>query len=483
MQFFDSSETSETLERVPVTQARRRRSVAYLDGDLVATVPYEGNVWAADLSAHVTFSGIPQTDGLILLERNPNLHPFRARGYSWDPGWYHEARNTAQVEGPMEEMVAAVAGTPIRMEFEETPPWLAYAEPSFKRHREWAKRVWYEWNRPSNDWVRIFAEQSMRATPWYGFYLGEIVANEQWDMLSGDRLPRRYWIPTLPRWIAPWSVHRWITLGDTLQGVSLSMSQQIDSYGRAGQAYAALPKEKFIHVAARPMGPNWEGRSHLRSSYNLIRMLRTALQVEALGHETHGIGMTVIEEGANGMTKQVRRNLDDQFLNAKTSHVPYIRVPNGTKVSVQSPQSQLKEMGGATGRLNQGIMLGLGTEGKLIGLTAGSNAARESAAADAWRPFRSVAHSYVVQPLNRLFSKMLRFNFPEDTHFCEPRLVIGGVEKRDGIDIISGLAQAQAAGLLENDFTRSIVADALGIDLSGYEPPRSVGGVGPGSGF
>lgn len=480
MSVYLHKEPAEEIQPRPF-RAVTERSIIYTNSGVTAAVPYQGQVWASDLTAHTTFSGIPQSNGMILLEQNPALTPFQARGYAWDPGWFHEARNTAQIEGPMEEMVSAVEATPIQMSFDEIPPHLQKYEASFARHREWARRVWHEWTRPGNDWVRWFAQQAMRATPWYGFYLGEVTAEEQWWQLEGDPFLRKYYIPKPPRWIAPWSVYRWVTHGDNLVGVALQTSQETDSYGYNGSAYTVLPAEKFLHIAARPMGPNWEGRSHFRSSYQLIKMLRNAIQVEALGHEVHGIGMVHVEEPPNNaLTEAQRREMDANFMNAKSSHVPYFRSANGCKVNILSPASQLKEMGGQIGRLTQSIMMGIGAEGKLIGMTAGSNAARSSASEDAWRPFTSIAHNYVVEPMSRLFSRLLRYNFPEDRVFQEPRLTIGAVEKTNANDIIAGLAQAKTTGLLDHPVTRSIIADALGVDLNAYE--SSVSGASEGAG-
>jgi len=460
-------------------QARVRRNILYNVGGEIHCRPVDQPKYAVDLTQHETFSGIPQSAGLILLEKNPAMEPFKARGYGWQPGWFQEARNTAQVEGAMEEMVSAVEATPIKMSFDDTPPWLADRELAFERHREWAERVWWIWNQPGNDWVRWFAQQAMRATPWYGFFLAEIVADEVWWKLPGDKFPRKYWVPKPPQWIAPWSVHRWVTCGDNLVGVELIQNQEIDWFGNTGESYAILPAEKFIHNAARPMGPNWEGRSHFRSSYQLIRMMRDALQTEALGHEAHGIGMTYVEEPPSGLSEQQRDDIDDQFANAKSSHVPFIRGPAGMKISVLSPASQLKEMGGSINRLNQAILMGIGAEGKLIGLTAGSNAARASAAEDAWRPFAPIGHNYVVQPLNRLFARMMAYNFPEDDYHQQARLSIGSVEKQSASDIINTLAIAKEKGLLDNPVTKAIVEDALGIDLGAF----GSGGIGEGAGI
>ena len=432
---------------------------------------YERQLHEVNVSKADAWSGMPSSRGRIMLEKDPELTPLRARGFGTNPGEFYEMLNTSEVESSLEEYVSAVVSAPLSLEPAEVAPWHlkdGRHKLAAIRHFEYASRVWYEWTRPGLQrdlWTMI--SEMARTAPVFGFYLGEIVAKPHVWQLTGDPVPRVYWVPEPLKWRAPWSVREWILQDDEQVGVVLTNSQQIMSDGTSGQFEIALPRRKYIHIQSRIMGPNPEGRSHFRSIYENVQMLRDAKEIEALAIEVNGLGTWKFTEGANGVGKEQFAKIGSHMSNYTARHVPWFSLPEGAEAELMSPSSAIHEFGGPINRGTLSIKLGLGDEGRLIGTQrAGSHAARESASNDTWRPYTYLAEGFIARPLQELIRRLTMWNFPGDVvadRVYSSYVRVGRVEKSTVGDRLDNMGKAaELVGTpLEDDALRAVDAMPL----------------------
>ena len=416
------------------------------------SVEWRGQRFEVDLSKSETWTGLPWSHGRLMLEQNPLLHPLKARGHGIDPGLFHELKNTPIIEQPLEDMAGEVTSNDYQLEPEAVPPWFANDEGHVlaqARQTELSSRCWREWTRTStlaektglNFWLNDF----IRTVPVYGFSLHELVWREfSWE-LPGDTAPRPYWVPFL-EWRAPWSVLEWIIQGDKESpvGVVLQSSFQIDSQGKVGPFQTALPASKFLHVMARDMGRNAEGRSHLRSLWTAARKLRMNNTLEGLAHEVHSLGTTYFWPGEAGWDEDDEEAIVNHMLHGSASHVQWLKFSDpGTRVEKPQPTSQLADFTSTINRSEREILMGTGAESKMIGTAKeGSFAARESADASRRRPFEPIARDYCGLPMQELLARANAQNYPDDV--AEGRMYSSRVvfevppEADDVIDVQSG---------------------------------------------
>jgi hypothetical protein len=470
------TQSIDVLDAAPGT---RPGPLTSLDG-IKCRARYAQQLVEADLTRTVAWSGMPSSYGKIRLEKDPELVPLRARGSANDPGAFYDMLNTSEVESSLEEYVSAVVAAPLSLEPSELPPWHiedARHRLAAVRHYEFAQRVWYEWTRAGlrHDLWTMVSEMA-RTAPCFGFYIGEIVAVPYVWQLAGDPSPRVYWVPKPLQWRAPWSVREWILQEDEQVGVVLQNTQQVMSDGRVGKFEVALPRRKYIHVQARRMGPNPEGRSHFRSIYENVQMLRDAKEIEALSIEVNGLGTMVVEEPEGGFGTDQRNVLATHLSNYAARHVPYFTVPPGGTAKVLSPSASIHEMGGPINRHTQSIMLGLGNEGRLVGTQReGSFAARQAASDDAWRPYTHLAEGYIARPLQEVLRRLTQWNFPEDVvadRVYSSYVRVGRVEKSTASERLDNMTKAaQLVGTpLQEAAMREV--DAAPRDVAG---PTTVG--------
>lgn len=462
--------------QVAARETTRRRHIRFRSPHASPAVTFEGKRYTVDLSKSKAWSGLPWSNGLLRLEKNPKLVPLKARGLGHDPGTFWDLYNTPHVEAMVEDLVAAISSAPMQPRPTPVPDFIRFNrethELAARRHAEFGARLWKEWTRPGRAFgLRGFVGDSLRTVVPFGFYNGEIVAKPFVWRLEGDPHPRVYWVPDLPEWRAPWSVTDWITQGDQYVGVVLRNSQATDSYGKTGESRVVLPMEKLVHIVGRRCGPNPEGRSHMRSSHTILTMLRIALEVESLSIEANGTGTRVVTqdkdrpiEGDDEIDK-----IKDHLANYKARHLPWMVMPPGTDMKTDSPQSSVAELGAPISRYERAIGFGMGNLSDLVATQKhGSNSAREDASKEKWAPFTHLAQDYVMDPLARLIGQFVRFNFPEDDvrgMLYSPGVHIGQVERQDVHQRVATLALAREKGLLDDTRTAGIVADMLGLDL------------------
>lgn len=494
--------TVRAVGRVPTQRVRQPIEILHADenvrpgpllardvkrGGITCKLRFEQELHEADMSQAAAWSGIPSSYGKIRLEQDPELVPMRARGYGGNPGLFYDLLNSSEVESALEEYVSAVVSAPYSLEPAEVPPWFVEDEAHLLaaiRHYEYAQRVWYEWTRaglPRDLWT--MASELARTTPVFGFYVGEIVAVPYVWQLTGDPYPRVYWVPKPLEWRAPWTVCEWLLQADRQVGVVLNNTYQVMSDGKVGKFQIALPRRKYIHVQGRMLGPNPEGRSHLRCVYENVQMLRDAKEIEALSIEANGLGTMVVQDGTSsddplgGMGKGQRDAIEDHLSNYNARHVPWLLLPRGVDAKVLSPSASIHEMGGPITRHERSIAFGLGSEGRLIGTQKhGSHAARESASNDTWRPYSHAANGYVARPIQELIRRMTVWNFPEDVvtdRIYASYVRVGRVEKTTTAERLDNMGRAAAlvGTPLQDAALREV--GAMPADIAG---PTTTGG-------
>ena len=477
-----SSRVTQPIDVHEAPEGSRMGPLTSLEG-LTLKTRYERQLHEVNISQADAWSGMPSSRGRIMLEKDPELTPLRARGFGSNPGAFYDMLNTSEVESSLEEYVSAVVSAPLSLEPAEVPPWHQQDERhslAARRHFEFASRVWYEWTRAGLEhdlWTMV--SEMARTAPVFGFYLGEVVAKPYVWQLTGDPVPRVYWVPEPLKWRAPWSVREWILQDDKQVGVVLTNSQQIMSDGKIGAWEIALPRRKYIHIQSRIMGPNPEGRSHFRSIYENVQMLRDAKEIEALAIEVNGLGTWKLTEGPEGVGKEQFDKMIAHLTNYAARHVPFFSLPNGAEAELMSPNSAIHEMGGPINRGVLSIALGLGSEGRLIGTQrAGSHAARESASNDVWRPYTHLAEGYVARPLQEVMRRLTMWNFPADVvadRVYSSYVRVGRVEKSTASERLDNMAKAAVlvGTPLEKDALREV--DSMPADVNG---PTTVQGPG-----
>ena len=224
-----SQRVTQDIDVLCAQPGTRMGPLTSLDG-ITLKSRYSRELHEVNISSAAAWSGIPSSRGKIRLEKDPELTPLRARGCGSDPGEFYDMLNTSEVESSLEEYVSAVVSAPLGIEPAEVPFWHLHDDRhkvAAQRHYEYAARVWYEWTRPGKIrdlWLMV--SEMARTAPIFGFYVGEIVAKPHVWQLTGDPVPRVYWVPEPLHWRAPWSVREWILQDDEQVGVVLQNAQQ-----------------------------------------------------------------------------------------------------------------------------------------------------------------------------------------------------------------------------------------------------------------
>lgn len=447
--------------------ARMRRKLGKIHrlgrNDFTTDVVVQGVEYEVDLSKEVAWDGMPWASGRIIIEQNPQLYPLWARGFGRDPGVFYELLNTPTVETAIEKMVGAVQGAPIGLTPPTIPSWLDTENNRLRMAQQWeyCQRVWHAWTRPETEYdLSLWTSWNLRTTPLMGFSLWEVVAEPVLWQLVGDPVPRIYWVPSLPLWRAPWSVDRWIQQRDDIVGVILRNSQQSNLNGEVGPSRVALGADKMLLVTARQMGKNPEGRSHLRSSYQSIKMLRNDTSIESRARQVNGLGTMVVKMGEAGANKEMQDQVKTHLSNYEAKHVPWLMLPQDWDMQMLSPQSATSDFTPSINRNKLDVAMALSAESSFIGLLKhGSFAARNSAAQDEWRPFTQIARDYIAEPLTGFLSRFVRANFPDGETFS-PRVTYGRVEKMTVTDIADVAAKM---GLQDDPQVQAYIKKQMGL--------------------
>ena len=375
--------------------------------------------------------GYPWASGTLYLEHVSDLEPLEARGYG-GPGKYHKAQFLPQVRQALMAPVKEIASTPLRIERPDLAEWMGSREEIVaERHWQLCQRVWYSVTRRRKDLAKFIRETILGAAV-DGFYLGEIICDEQVHTFEG--LPMRYWIPRLPERRAAWTVRYWLTQRERPVGVILDASQAHDYGGSSGPSWSIVPWRKLIHVAADQQGSNLEGVSWLRPLYNIIKKLQEAYQLEALATEVNGVGELhfILPPNADGTVKDAA---ELHLKRRKAGQAAGGVWPEGTQVLTISPQTTLPDFGPMKTGLSQDIQLGLdSTDAQMGQEQVGSYAARKEAGKDRMSGYDYITQQYVSNPLEDLMERAICINYPGDVAqgLCfTPSVAYGAVDERD----------------------------------------------------
>ncbi|MGB1276839.1 MAG: helix-turn-helix domain-containing protein, partial [Nannocystaceae bacterium] len=311
--------------------------------------------------------------------------------------------------------------------------------------------------------IKTVIDEVLQTAPVCGFAWFELTARPVMWQLPGDIKPRRYWVPDVPHWRAPWSVSEWILQSEQLVGV------QAEYYGAgsANKGRVILPASNIVHVAADSVESDLEGTSFIRAAHPYLEMLRKALETWGLAVEVNGLGTLVVTIPDNLDDKDAEK-LYNHCETYRSAHVPHIQKPEGVEIEVISPQSQLPDLTPHINALERMAMLAMKSSHTLIALqkAGGSFAARSDASADARAGLAYIAQTLVSPVINQALGRFLRWNFPHDNiaeRIYHPVLSYGQMAQKDVAAFVTSVAQAKQAGLLDDPEIGGFIREELGL--------------------
>ena len=426
-------------------------------------IPIGGWGWTADReklgTVEVDFTetigrpGLPWASGYLVIEPNLNLRPVKARGLGTDVGIFWGLRTMPLIAMALYEWVSVLAGVQWRIEPTKLPKWADDTDrANHDKHTEYCERVWTGWTAPGaehtlRDWLSEMTIYSLLC----GFYLGELMGKrERWAIGSEVR---DVLVPEIPEIRAPWSVAEWILQSEKPIGVTQTLHQSI---GRADdqETIVVIPWEKLIHVTLLPTaGPtDLEGMSIVRAAYSSLEAIKHAIQCQALSIEINGVGHITITQDKDrpftGGADGEKAKLIHHLMGLKAGHVPFTILPPGGGMEILSPQDSVPDMSPQIGLYERLALMSIRQAHQLIGTQGpGSFAARSSASADA-RDAYDYPALILGAHIERVFSRFLRLNFPDDERIWVPRVRYGSVEVRDNEKEARTLGALVTAGVV-----------------------------------
>lgn len=421
-----------------------------------------------------TVSGVQRAAGVIRMERNVELAPYKARGLGHDPGVFWALRNLPETGAPLARMTREMAATPLRLEPAILPDWASEADEHLAAMQmELASRWLYAWQQDPNRRLAQLVRDVVDYAPACGFCTLELTAREGVITLS-DGFQVRGLIPDVPAAVAPWSHRYWVTQGRELTGVvydfgSVWEKDGSPAAGGGGEVY--LPAEKVIHVGFDVTGQNYEGRSIMRPIFNQLHQLLDLYKLQALGAEVHALGELWFTQQATSPTGGTAPTLSPAaeallrtILNSRVANfVPGALLPPGVEPVYGQAKANLPDLTPLIRTLREAVALVMGDEHRLMGTTGGSGtyAARKDASDDARAPLDDMFELLVATPLEATLARFLALAFPGAPIFC-PRVTWGSVEV-DTSTWLEDVAKAKAAGLLDDPDFGDQVRDALNL--------------------
>lgn len=447
------------------------RSIPTLTGE-----PFKETVFAADLSKANLWSGLPWANGILRLEKNPAHFPLKAVGARGQTGLYADVANTPHIVGAFEQMALAASNAPWRLEKAELPPWAADDPIEIARrdkHHEYAERMWWEWTRSDAGkrtlWTLI--QTIFRTAPKYGFYLGELIADEVTLTLENDETsPRVYWIPRIPEWRAPFSRAEWIIQDGDYVGVIIDNSSSTDSDGTPGEHLTVISMQALLHVMARDENDNPEGTSHCKPLINTVESYRKKQDIELLSISADGTGTRTIESSeSRPLSPKEIVDAGEYLSNYEARDLPWYIPPAGASLKIVSANPNVQDIGGSIVRDERAMGFALINSADLVAKnTHGSFGALTEANAKDAEPNTEMALSYFARPFSaQIIGRFTQWSFPED--HAENKIyasrITATVERTDVGASIGHMAVAVKDGLLANPDTRMPTAALLELDI------------------
>lgn len=392
--------------------------------------------------------GVPQYDVA------EEMAPIYARGLNYDHGVYHEmSRSDAAIAGSMQALRKTIgrATYTVARNPDET------AEEREARELVCAFcGVSTDLGRPPANWAGALVGGLTRhlyqaaSAKVYGFAAFEV------DSDAVTWRGRTVLVPSRVRWIAPWSVLRWLWAGDELVGLtqivrrgsSLSRSWPL-SYQYGQVEYVDIPASRLLLYVNQYADGNPEGTSDLRSLWVPWKAKKETIIRHESGEEALFKGYAFIEPtdaAAPGQPRAASAG-NTQSANAKAldeleddvdalieGELKRLTITAPYKVRVEHPEFEIKPPTQMLDWYNQQIFLGLsaiiyGLPSSHAGSAAMSSEASsllvstlEQSADDLLDTFNGAAGV----PASGLIERLLAWNFPAGAVARKPKLSVLG---------------------------------------------------------
>ena len=438
---------------------------------------------------HQSLSGVQRASGIIQIERNPDLSPYRARGFGADPGVWWDLRNLPETGAPLARLTREVSSTPLQLVEPTLPDWASEVDEHLAAMQlELAQRWFHAWTNDPEQHLGDVVRDLVDYAPACGFCALELTGTPGLITLS-DGYTVDALIPNLPAVIAPWTARYWITQGRVFKGATFNFNNVRDRDGDAGAWDEFIPAEKLVIVSHDANGQNYEGRSAMRPVFNQLHQLRDLYKLQALGAEVHALGELWFTQAASSgtlggtaptLSPEVVAQLVALLDNRAAVYVPGAILPPGVEPVYGQSKANLPDLTPQIRVLREAVSLVMGDEHRLMGTTGGSGtyAARKDASAGAKEPLDFALETLVARPLETVLARFLALAFPGAPVFC-PRITWGAVED-DTTEWIANVRSAREGGLLDDPDYGDQVRDALNLppraqtDLAGLDDPNSL---------
>lgn len=457
-------------------------------GDMCREVQEGVAAHAVQWETQQSLSGVQRASGIIQIERNPELSPYRARGFGADPGLWWDLRNLPETGAPLSRLTREVASTPLYLVPATLPEWASEVDEHLAAMQmELAQRWFHAWTNDPEQHLGDVVRDLVDYAPACGFTTMELTGQHGIITLS-DGYTVESLVPDLPAVIAPWSTRYWITKGRKFCGAIYNFSSVQDRDGGRGDFEVFIPAEKLVVVSHDANGQNYEGRSVMRPIFQQLHQIRDLYKLQALGAEIHALGELWFTQqatsGAQGgtaptLSPDVVAQLIHVLNTRGAFYVPGAILPPGVEPVYGQSKANMPDLTPMIRILREAIALVMGDEHRLMGTGAvGSYAARADASDDAKSPLDFTLETLVARPLETVLARFLGMAFPGAPIFC-PRVSWGQVAT-DKSQWIADVAAAKAAGLLDDPDFGDQVRDALNLpprsqpDLEGQVDPNSL---------
>jgi hypothetical protein len=383
-------------------------------------------------------------NGLPRYDVAPEMQPVFARGLDADHGVFHEmARSDAAISGAMQALRKTIG----RATYTVTAP--PDESPAEREARELVCAfcgVSTDLGRPPESWPGRIAGGLTRhlyqaaSAKVYGFAVFEV------DAVVVPWRGRDVLVPSKVRWIAPWSVQRWLwSEEDELLGLTQVVRRNGASskwplrYSFGTREFIDIPASRLLLYVNQYADGNPEGTSDLRALWAPWMAKKGTMVRHEAGEEALFKGFAMIEptgEPAAADNEEALEDLEEAVDELIDGNIKRLTVMAPYKVSLHHPEFDIKPPTAMLDWYNQQIFLGLSS--LIYGLPS-SHAGSASMSGEASEMMVSTLEQSTDDLLDTtngdevpsagvmgLIARLLEWNFAPGTVRRRPRLSVLG---------------------------------------------------------
>lgn len=367
------------MERVYSTRSERvstRKEAEFAAPTRPQLRPDELRVDAATITTWARSGVLRDHLGMPLVDVAPEMQPFNARGLLADHGTYHEMhRGDATISGALNGIARTIGRGAYTM------PVLANESDAERDFRELATAYLglSADGEQAPDWeegalrggIKDHFTQAARCKT-YGFSIFEIVPG--YATWKG----RTVLMPRELKWLAPWSIARWLWVGDELVGVTQVTQETQDYRGSFGVArslsyslsrgfvYRDIPIDRILIYQNMPEAENPESTSDLRPLWIPWKAKKDNIIRHESAEETLFKGWVNIKEQLSPsgerfewITTQILERMDEAADLLVDGQVKRMRPPPGIEVEEMHPEFEIPSPVPMLNYYDSQILLGL----------------------------------------------------------------------------------------------------------------------------